>query len=158
MFFEHFYSLLRLPQQPHFDTGVALQLAIDCLTDLGTREHGSVDSLQKNHSLRGRWFCADRPYEMRLGDPEVVAHHQLQRDHVVWLAGTYYRILSVYQMGYNKWRQEGSAPATKASIVHAVVVKSAMGSFCQDDVLPLESRYPVFTGDSLANARFIISL
>eukprot|EP00918_Siedleckia_nematoides_P084206 GHVU01184787.1.p1 GENE.GHVU01184787.1~~GHVU01184787.1.p1 ORF type:complete len:283 (-),score=28.69 GHVU01184787.1:311-1159(-) len=157
---EQFYRLLRMPQREDFDGGAALLLAAECLTHLGSKERGRADSLQKAKSLRGRWFCSDSHsgYQCRSGVAEVIGKHPLQRDQVIWHASTYFRILGAYQKGYNKFRLVARAPAGKEVLVHAVQVRGELGSFSENNSVPVGTRYQIFEGDALSTARFIMSL
>eukprot|EP00918_Siedleckia_nematoides_P014972 GHVU01032499.1.p1 GENE.GHVU01032499.1~~GHVU01032499.1.p1 ORF type:complete len:216 (+),score=7.95 GHVU01032499.1:145-792(+) len=110
--------------------------------------------------ITGRWFGGDNrtSYEARTGQPEPVGQHHLQRDQVLLHNRKFIRVLSMRVKGYNKWRLPVSAPATNESIVHAVAARASLGTFTEDDTVPVKQRYQKYIGNELSAARFILSL
>ena len=69
---------------------------------------GSISSLQKVQSLKGRWFkVAQENVE------QLITGNSVERKCIYQKDGKFYRVLSIFKKIYNKWRHERQGKTRK---------------------------------------------
>ena len=79
---------------------------------------GSISSLQKVQSLKGRWFTVTKENVEELNTGNCV-----ERNCIYKKDGKFYRVLSIFKKSYNKWRHERQGKPTDKMKVHLQVLE-----------------------------------
>ena len=74
---------------------------------------GSTTELQKDQSLKGRWF------KVKVEDVENIdVSDHIIRDDIYRVNGQFYRVLSAFKKSYNKWRLERCGKRNEKLKIH----------------------------------------
>ena len=89
---------------------------------------GSISSLQKVQSLKGRWFKVNANNVEQISNGDSV-----ERNSIYFHKGKYYRVLSIFQKTYNKWRHERMGKKNDKMKVHLQVLELYHGGYHAHD-------------------------
>ena len=82
---------------------------------------GSITSLQKVQSLKGRWF------KVNIDNVEPINKGNYVEQNCIFLKdGKFYRVLSVFKKTYHKWRYERKGKTNEKKKVHLQVLENTM--------------------------------
>ena len=85
---------------------------------VSNKVQGSISSLQKVQSLKGRWFkVAQENVE------QLITGNSVERNCIYKKDGKFYRVLSIFKKSYNKWRHERQGKTTDKMKVHLQVLE-----------------------------------
>ena len=74
---------------------------------------GSISSLQKVQSLKGRWFSVRKE-----NVEKIITGESVERNCIFVKNAKFYRVLSVFKKTYNKWRHERRGAKNQKMKVH----------------------------------------
>ena len=99
-----------------------------CSTFEKNKVHGSISSLQKVQSLKGRWFKVNTE-----NVEQIIAGNLVERNCLYLKDGMYYRVISIFKKTYNKWRYERIGKTNEKMKVHLQALEKYHCSYHADE-------------------------